>query len=100
MKLASTVGIVSACDFLGAARASSYRRRPGLGPASRTVRPPPDRALRPDERAHVPDARTGLRIAGVVISSFTRPSRSPSCWPGRPIKSASELEHHHTPRAR
>lgn len=45
--LAPTVGIVAACDFLGVARASFYRRRPVLGPL---VSPAPEPAL-PRERA-------------------------------------------------
>lgn len=52
-ELAPTVGILSACAFLGVARASFYRQRAGPVPASTTVRPPPARALRPDERASV-----------------------------------------------
>jgi putative transposase len=52
-ELAPTVGIVSACDFLGVARASFYRQQSAPAPASATVRPTPARALRPDERAEV-----------------------------------------------
>ena len=33
LQLSSTVGIESACDVLGVARASFYRHRPLLGPA-------------------------------------------------------------------
>ena len=33
LQLSSTVGIESACDVLGVARASFYRQRPLLGPA-------------------------------------------------------------------
>ena len=59
--LAPTVGIASACDFLGVARSSFYRQRPVLGPpltpAPEPVAPPeravPARALSPDERADV-----------------------------------------------
>ena len=58
-QLAPTVGIESACDVLGVARASFYRQRPRLGPiqasspVAPTVRPTPARALRPDERQTV-----------------------------------------------
>ena len=59
--LAPTVGIASACDFLGVARASFYRQRPVLGPpltpapepAAPLERAVPARALSPDERAGV-----------------------------------------------
>ena len=33
LQLSSTVGVESACDVLGVARASFYRHRPLLGPA-------------------------------------------------------------------
>ena len=55
-QLAPTVGIESACDVLGVARASFYRKRPLHGPAlaalpvAPTVRPTPARALSADER--------------------------------------------------
>lgn len=52
-ELAPTVGVLSACDCLGVARASFYRQRAGPVPASTAVRPPPPRALRAEERAHV-----------------------------------------------
>lgn len=52
-ELAPTVGVLSACDFLGVARASFYRQRAGRVPVSSSVRPPPARALGPDERAGV-----------------------------------------------
>src|SRR3982751_4815854 len=59
--LAPTVGIASACDFLGVARSSFCRQRlflgPPLTPAPEPVAPPeravPARALSPDERADV-----------------------------------------------
>src|SRR5450756_3009056 len=59
--LAPIVGVVAACDFLGVARASFYRKRPVLGPpaspapepALPAARPAPTRALSPDERASV-----------------------------------------------
>lgn len=61
VSLASTVGIHSACDSLGVARASFYRQRPVLGPYARPVepkppatpRPSPPRALSDVERAQV-----------------------------------------------
>jgi putative transposase len=56
LQLSSTVGIESACDALGVARASFYRRRPLLGPtlaaplpAPAAARPKPARALAADE---------------------------------------------------
>ena len=59
--LAPTVGIVTACDCLGAARASFYRQRPLLGPpeapapepALPAQRPTPALSLSPEERASV-----------------------------------------------
>jgi len=59
--LSPSVGVVSACDVLGVARASFYRQRPVLGPpaspapepALPAARPLPARALSPDERARV-----------------------------------------------
>jgi putative transposase len=60
--LAPTVGIQSACDSLGAARASFYRQRPVLGPSpapvesvSATPRPSSPRALTAEERQQVLD---------------------------------------------
>jgi hypothetical protein len=60
-QLAPTVDVVAACDSLGVARASFYRRRPVLGPSASpppepawpSVRPAPARALSPIERASV-----------------------------------------------
>ncbi|MGA2631675.1 MAG: IS3 family transposase [Terriglobia bacterium] len=58
-QLAPTVGIESACDVLGVARASFYRQRPRLEPRlaapplALTVRPAPARALSADERQAV-----------------------------------------------
>jgi putative transposase len=59
--LASTVGVLAACDVLGVARASFYRQRPILGPsalpapgsASPSKRPAPARSLSAAERAGV-----------------------------------------------
>jgi putative transposase len=59
LHLSSTVGIESACDALGVARASFYRQRPLLGPtlsvslSTPAVRPIPARALSSDERQSV-----------------------------------------------
>src|SRR5664279_1988576 len=59
LRLSSTVGIESACDALGVARASFYRQRPLLGPSlsvplsTAAVRPIPARALSSDERESV-----------------------------------------------
>ena len=59
--LAPTVGVVTACDSLGVARASFYRQRPVFGPpaspapgpAVPSVRPSPARTLSSVERAAV-----------------------------------------------
>jgi putative transposase len=59
LQLSPTVGIESACDVLGVARASFYRHRPLLGPALSipfllpVARPTPARALSFDERESV-----------------------------------------------
>ena len=56
IQLATTVGIESACDALGVARASFYRQRPIFGPtlpAPEMIRPSPARALSPTEREAV-----------------------------------------------
>jgi putative transposase len=59
LQLSSTVGIESACDVLGVARASFYRQRPLLGPAlsvplsAPTARRIPARALNSEERESV-----------------------------------------------
>ena len=58
-QLCPTVGIESACDALGVARASFYRMRPTLGPLLTAVaslvvrRPAPARALNDEERLAV-----------------------------------------------
>jgi putative transposase len=55
-ELAPTVGIESACDALGVARASFYRQRPMFGPTLPVpviVRPAPARALSAEERQAV-----------------------------------------------
>jgi putative transposase len=68
LQLSSTVGIESACDVLGVARASFYRQRPLLGPqrsASLPVivtRPIPVRALSSDERQAVRAALNSERF--------------------------------------
>ena len=58
--LASSVGVVAACDFLAVARASFYRQRPLLGPPASPAPVPglsersaPARSLSPEERAGV-----------------------------------------------
>jgi putative transposase len=59
VQLSSTVGVESACDVLGVARASFYRHRPRFGPALSipflvpVARPTPARALSFDERESV-----------------------------------------------
>ena len=59
LQLSSTIGIESACDVLGVARASFYRQRPLLGPvlsillSTPVARPIPARALNSDERKSV-----------------------------------------------
>ena len=59
LQLSSTVGVESACDALGVARASFYRHRPLFGPAlsvslvAPAARPLPARALRLEERESV-----------------------------------------------
>src|ERR1700688_4280241 len=59
LQLSPTVGVESACDVLGVARASFYRHRPLLGPALSipflvpVARPTPGRALSFDERESV-----------------------------------------------
>src|SRR5450432_2065 len=45
LQLSSTVGIESACDALGVARATFYRRRPLLGPPLSVMLPVPVRCL-------------------------------------------------------
>ncbi len=60
-QLAPTVGVRSACEVLGVARASFYRQRPVLGPSAgpppepalAAPRPAPARALTAEERAGV-----------------------------------------------
>ena len=60
-ELSPIVGVVTACQALGMARASFYRQRPRLGPPtapvpepeSAAVRPTPARSLSPEERASV-----------------------------------------------
>ncbi len=56
-ELAATVGVFSACEVLGVARASFYRQRLRLDPSVEPVAPAEQplhaRALSPEERAHV-----------------------------------------------
>jgi putative transposase len=60
-ELSPTVGVLTACEVLGVARASFYRQRPRLGPAVSPIselalpveRPTPARSLGSDERASV-----------------------------------------------
>ena len=89
LQLSSTVGIESACDVLGVARASFYRQRPLLGPAvsaslpAPVVRPTPARALSLDERESVradwvirltrPVTRTSAWTMGRLSGPNTRP---------------------------
>ena len=69
--LAPTVGVVAACDFLGVARASFYRRRPVLGPAAS---PPPEPAWPsvPCNGARVFTPRTWSPGAASGKSAFSR----------------------------
>lgn len=69
LQLSSTVGIESACDSLGVARASFYRQRPLLGPTLSpllslppVMRPAPARALSIDERQSVRDVLNSERF--------------------------------------
>lgn len=68
-QLAPTVGIESACDVLGVARATFYRHHPLLGPELAPVPPPvvivrptSPRALPPDERQTVRDTLNSERF--------------------------------------
>ena len=82
LQLYSTIGIESACDVLGVARASFYRQRPLLGPtlsiplSMPAVRPIPARALSSDERESV---RT-------VLNSEMLPGLAASSEPGRVVR--------------
>lgn len=59
-QLSATVGVESACDALGVARASFYRRRsPSVAPAARPI---PARALSSGEREAVRDVLNGERF--------------------------------------
>jgi len=61
-QLAPTVGIASACEALGVARASFYRR-PAFGPALLVaLRPTPARALSAEERETVRDLLNSTRF--------------------------------------
>ena len=73
-QLAPTVGIESACDALGVARASFYRQ-PVFGPALPApviLRRAPARALRPEERE---------TVRAVLNSSAFRIARRPRFRP-------------------
>src|SRR3954447_14674156 len=76
LQLSSTVGIESACDVLGVARASFYRQRPLLGPALSTplvapvARPAPARALSVDERESVRALLNSVRFQDCAPASI------------------------------
>jgi putative transposase len=60
-QLAPTVGIASACEALGVARASFYRQ-PVFGPMPLQIRPTPARALSREERETVRDVLNSSRF--------------------------------------
>jgi len=60
-QLAPTVGIASACEALGVARASFYRQ-PVFGPMPLQIRPSPARALSAEERETVRDVLNSVRF--------------------------------------
>lgn len=60
-QLAPTVGIASACEALGVARASFYRQ-PEFGPMPLQIRPTPARALSAEERETVRDVLNSTRF--------------------------------------
>ncbi len=60
-QLAPTVGIASACEALGVARASFYRQ-PVFGPMPLQIRPTPARALSAEERETVRDVLHSTRF--------------------------------------
>jgi putative transposase len=60
-QLAPTVGIASACEALGVARASFYRQ-PAFGPMPLQIRPTPARALSAEERETVRDVLHSTRF--------------------------------------
>jgi putative transposase len=60
-QLAPTVGIASACEALGVARASFYRQ-PVFGPMPLQIRPTPARALSPEERETVREVLNSTRF--------------------------------------
>ena len=78
LQLSSTVGIESACDALGVARASFYRQRPLLGPTL-SVAPPAPPAARPTP-ARALDAEELQAVRAVLnsqrASRIARPPRS------------------------
>ncbi len=60
-QLAPTVGIASACEALGVARASFYRQ-PVFGPMPLQIRPTPARALNAEERETVREVLNSVRF--------------------------------------
>ena len=88
LQLSSTVGIESACDVLGVARASFYRQRPLLGPAGSAslpapvVRPTPARALSLDERESVRAVLNSERFQDCAPAAIWRAARDfrSLCW--------------------
>lgn len=68
LQLSSTIGIESACEVLGVARASFYRQRPRLGPPRSAplpmsvARPTPSRALSSGERQAVREVLNSERF--------------------------------------
>lgn len=75
LQLSSTVGIESACDALGVARATFYRRRPLLGPPLSVVLPAPvcspvsARALSSHERESVRAVLNSERFQTLGVAS-------------------------------
>ena len=98
LRLSPTVGIESACDALGVARASFYRQRPLLGPPPwpaplplNVARPTPARALSSDERQSVRDMLNSERFqdahpplsrprCSMKANTIARPAPCIGCW--------------------
>src|SRR5689334_7903948 len=74
--LAPTVGVLAACDVLGVARASFYRRRPMLGPPPAS--PPSELAL-PPERSIPPRSLSAVERASVL--AVLHEERFQDRWP-------------------